>query len=58
MVLVTAKSFQKLKDDFSESVRLHIQGCVEDGDVFPDFLVDGEYDIEFNIDDAALIRNA
>lgn len=58
VVLVTAKSFQKLKDDFTESIRLHIQGCVEDGDVFPEYLVSGDYDIEYNLDAAALIRNA
>lgn len=58
VVLVTAKSFQKLKDDFKESVCLHIQGCVEDGDIFPDYLVNGDYDIEFNLDAAALIRCA
>lgn len=58
VVLVAAKSFQKLKDDFKESVFLHIQGCVEDGDMFPDNLVNGDYDIEFNLDAAALIRCA
>ena len=58
VVLVTAKSFQKLKDDFKESTRLHIQGCVEDGDTFPEYLVNGDYDIEYNLDAAALIRNA
>lgn len=58
VVLVTAKSFQKLKDDFKESLRLHIQGCVDDGDIFPDYLVNGDYDIEYNLDAAALIRNA
>lgn len=58
VVLVTAKTFQKLKDDFAESLRLHIQGCVEDGDSFPDYMVRGDYDIEYDLDAAALIRNA
>lgn len=57
-VLVTAKTFQKLKDDFAESIRLHILGCIADGDSFPEYLERGEYDIEYNLDAAALIRNA
>ncbi len=57
-VYVTAKTFQKLKDDFTESIRLHIQGCIADGDTFPEYLVHGDYDIEYNLDAAALIRNA
>lgn len=58
VVLVTAKLLHKLKEDFSESIRLHIQGCVEDGDSFPEYLVNGDYDIEYNLDAAALIRDA
>lgn len=58
VVLVTAKTLQKLKEDFEESMRLHIQGCIEDGDIFPEYLVNGNYEIKYNLDAAALIRNA
>ena len=58
VVLVTAKTLQKLKEDFEESMRFHIQGCIEDGDVFPEYLVNGNYEIKYNLDAAALIRNA
>lgn len=58
VVLVTAKTFQKFKDDMAESIRLHIQGCIADGDEFPTYLANGEYEIEYNLDAAALIRNA
>lgn len=58
VVLVTAKSLEKLKEDFAESIRLHVQGCVDDGDIFPDYLVNGDYDIKYNLDAAAIIRNA
>lgn len=57
-VVVTAKTMDKLKEYFAESLRLHIQGCVEDGDAFPEYLVNGDYDIEYDLDAAALIRNA
>lgn len=58
VVLVTAKTFDDLKVNMSESVRLHICGCMEDGDTFPDFLENGDYDIVYNLDATALIRNA
>ena len=57
-VLVTAKTFQKLKDDFAEAVHLHVQGCVADGDTFPDYLRRGDYEIDYDMDASALIRNA
>ena len=58
VVLVAAKTIQKLKEDFEESMRLHILGCIEDGDSFPEYLASGDYEIEYNLDAAALIRNA
>lgn len=57
-ILVTAKTLQKLKDDFEESLRLHIEGCIADGDQVPGYLAKGEYEPEYNLDAAALIRNA
>ena len=39
-------------------MRLHILGCIEDGDSFPEYLASGDYEIEYNLDAAALIRNA
>lgn len=58
VVLVTAKTFPKFKDDMAESIRLHIEGCVADGDTFPEYLISGDYEIEYSLDAAALIRNA
>lgn len=55
---MTAKTFQKLKDDFAEAVHLHVQGCVADGDTFPDYLRRGDYEIDYDMDASALIRNA
>lgn len=57
-VVVTSKTIEKLKNNFSESLRLHIQGCIEDGDTFPEYIEKGDYEIEYNLDAAALIRNA
>ncbi|MDE5773704.1 MAG: CopG family transcriptional regulator [Muribaculaceae bacterium] len=58
VVLVTARTFPKFKDDMADSIRLHIQGCIDDGDTFPEYLISGDYEIEYDLDAAALIRNA
>lgn len=57
-VVATAKTLAKLKEDFAESLKWHIEGCVADGDVLPDYLVDGDYELEYNLDTAALLRDA
>ena len=57
-VVVTAKTFAKLKEDFEESLRLHIEGCIADGDSLPGYLVAGNYEIDYNLDMAALLRDA
>ncbi|MDE6022372.1 MAG: type II toxin-antitoxin system HicB family antitoxin [Muribaculaceae bacterium] len=57
-VVVTAKTLDKLKSDFEESLRLHIEGCLEDGDELPEYLVNGDYEIEYVLNTAALLRDA
>jgi hypothetical protein len=57
-VIATAKTLAKLKEDFVESLKWHIEGCLADGDQVPDYLVNGDYELEFNLDTSALLRNA
>lgn len=57
-VVVTAKTLDKLKADFEESLRFHIEGCLEDGDELPEYLVKGDYKIEYVLNTAALLRDA
>ncbi len=57
-VVATAKTLEKLKEDFAESLKLHIEGCVADGDVLPQYLVDGDYQLEYVLDIVALLRDA
>ncbi|MGM9846863.1 MAG: CopG family transcriptional regulator [Muribaculaceae bacterium] len=57
-VVATNKSLKQLKEDFAESLKMHIQGCVEDGDILPEYLVEGNYELEFVLDAAALLRDA
>lgn len=58
VVLATAKTYPQFKKEMEESIRFHIESAVADGDTFPEYLVNGDYEIEYNLDAAALIRNA
>ena len=58
VVAEDGKGAKQEHHDFEESARLHIQGCIADGDTFPEYLAAGDYDICYDLDAAALIRNA
>lgn len=48
-VVVTAETMDKLKENFEESLRFHIEGCLEDGDEVPEYLANGDYEVEYNV---------
>lgn len=48
-VVVIAETFDKLKTEFVDSLRFHVEGCLEDGDSVPEYLVNGDYEIVFNL---------
>ena len=58
VVAVTSKTLTKLKEDFEASLRWHIEGCIADGDTLPDYIVNGDYEIDYELDTAAMLREA
>lgn len=57
-VLCTNKTLPGIKSDFEESLRFHIDAMVEDGDSVPEWLAAGDYEIEYTLSAAALLRDA
>lgn len=57
-IVVTAKTLAKLKEDFEESLRFHIEGCIADGDALPDYMANGDYVIDYVLDSAAMLQEA
>lgn len=57
-VICTNKSLEGLKLDFEESLRFHVDAMAEDGEDVPQWLVDGDYRIEYNLAVSALLRQA
>jgi len=48
IVLATSKTLEGLKEKFQESLQFHIEGCIQDGDQLPEWLVQGQYELCFH----------
>ena len=57
-VAVADKTLNGLKKNFEEALRMHIEGCVADGDILPDYMIRGDYIVDYELDTAALLRDA
>lgn len=56
-VVFTADTFERLQNEAAETLRFHIDGMLADGDNVPQWLVDGDYEFEYNpIDVPTLLR--
>jgi|GEM_PF-6460128 len=50
VVVVTAKTLEKLKEAFVSALGFHLQGCIEDGDVLPNYIVNKDYLLRYDLD--------
>lgn len=50
-VVLTAGTYEELQREVPETLRFHIEGMIEDGDDVPQWLRDGEYELEYNLVD-------
>lgn len=57
-IVATGKDLSSVKSNFEESLRLHIDSCIMDGDAVPEELRNGDYIINYNLDTAALLQDA
>lgn len=56
-VVFTADSFEALQRVAKETLDFHVEGMLEDGDEVPQWLVDGDYEFEYNyLDVATMLR--
>ena len=56
-VVLTAKTYDGLMKEIPETLRFHVDGMVADGDDVPQWLRDGDYEFEYHLDTAALLRS-
>ena len=57
-VLATGKTFELFKKEFEEGLRFHIQANLERGDNLPEDIVNGDYEIVYELAVPALLRDA
>ena len=57
-VFCTNKNIEDLKSEFEDALRFHVESMVADGEVVPQWLASGEYEIDFTLAVSALLRQA
>ena len=55
-VVVTAKTYDELNDEVRNTLRFHVDGMIADGDDVPQWLREGDYELEFHLDAAAVLQ--
>ncbi len=57
-VLVTASTLEDFKKEFEESFDFHIEGLKESGDPIPDYILAGKFNITYDLEATALLKEA
>ena len=57
-IVVTEKNYDDLLVAFYESLDFHVNSLIEDGDLLPDWFVNKDYVVEFNLLPSAILRKA
>lgn len=56
-LVITAKNIIELKREVVETLKFHVEGMLADGDEVPQWLADGQYEIDYDyLSAAALIK--
>ena len=58
VVVATARTLEEMKEEFADALKFHIEGCLANGDSLPDYLIKGDYRLQFELDVPAILRNA
>ena len=57
-VVATGKTLADAQEQFASALNFHIEGMVEDGETLPEWLAHGDYELQYSLSAAALIRSA
>jgi len=57
IVIATGETLEGLKKQFQESLQFHIEGCIQDGNQLPEWLINGQYDLDFTLEISALLHS-
>jgi predicted RNase H-like HicB family nuclease len=57
IVIATGDTFEKLQTKFDLALKFHIEGCLSDGDTLPEWLLSGNYELEYELATSALLHH-
>ena len=57
VVAVTHKTLEGVKEGFESALQFHIEGCLQDGDILPEWLTTGQYELSYILETSALIHS-
>ena len=57
IVIVTNKTIEGLKKELHDSLQFHIESGIEDGDNLPEWLKNGEYQLDYYLETSALLHS-
>jgi hypothetical protein len=56
VILVTGKTPEEIKIKFQESLNFHIEGCIHDGDMLPEWLINRQYELCYTLELSAMMH--
>jgi len=57
VIISTHKTLEGVKNEFNSALQFHIEGCLQDGDILPDWLVSGKYVLDYVLSISALLHS-
>jgi len=57
IVVCTQKTLKGVKDGFQSSLQFHIKSCLQDGDQLPEWLILGQYELDYMLETSALLHS-
>ena len=57
LIVSSDYSIEALKKDFESALQFHIEGCLKDGDILPEWLRSGQYELNYILETSALIHS-
>jgi len=57
IIACTHKTLKGVKTAFQSSLQFHIEGCLQDGDLLPEWLILGQYELEYILEISALLHS-
>jgi predicted RNase H-like HicB family nuclease len=55
-VLTTGKTYEEAKTQFEDAFTFHVESCIADGDQLPEWVVNKEYEFEYELQVSAILN--